>query len=234
VSDARAGGRSALVLGATGLVGSACVDLLLADASYERLRVLTRRPYPLSHAKLEAHVVDFDRLGERPELFRAHDIFCCLGTTIRAAGSQAAFRRVDLDYVVTAARTAVEAGAQQLLVVSALGADPGSRIFYNRVKGEMERAVRALPFRAVWVLRPSLLLGERAEPRPGERIAEAVSRPLRPLLLGPLRRWRPMDARRVALAMLRRAESGGGGGVVESDEIETLASGPHPGPHPAR
>jgi uncharacterized protein YbjT (DUF2867 family) len=224
VSDAPAGGRSALVLGATGLVGSACVDALLADAGYERVRVLTRRPYPRSHPKLEAHVVDFDRLGESPELFRARDVYCCLGTTIRAAGSQEAFRRVDLDYVVTAARTAAEAGAEQLLVVSALGADPGSRIFYNRVKGEMERAVRALPFRAVWVLRPSLLLGERAEPRRGERIAEAISRPLRPLMLGPLRRWRPIDARSVALAMLRLAGSAGAGGVVESEEIEALAA----------
>jgi uncharacterized protein YbjT (DUF2867 family) len=215
-------GRSALLLGATGLVGSQCLDLLLGDDTYSTVRVLARRPLARNHPRLDFHRVDFDRLDDHAPLFRVDDLFCALGTTIAVAGSEAAFRRVDLEYPVRAAELAAEGGAQQLLVVSALGADPTSRIFYNRVKGEMEAAVKRLPYRAVWILRPSLLLGERTEKR-GERIAAALARPLTPLMAGPLRRYRPVEARDVARAMLRLAKSEGTGGVVESEEIASLA-----------
>ena len=215
-------GRSALLLGATGLVGSRCLDLLLADERYRRVRVVARRRPGLRHARLDFHQLDFEELEARPALFRVDDVYCCLGTTIAKAGSEAAFRRVDLDYPVRAAELALEAGADQFLVVSALGADPGSRLFYNRVKGEMEVAVKRLPFRAVWILRPSLLLGERAERRPGERIATLLLRPLAPLMRGRLRRYRPIEARDVAAAMLALAHSGGTGGVVENEEIERM------------
>ncbi|HEX6923959.1 MAG TPA: oxidoreductase [Longimicrobiaceae bacterium] len=217
-------GRSALLLGATGLVGSHCLDLLLADDSYERVRVLARRPVPRRSPKLETHRVDFEDLGSHAAYFAVDDIFCCLGTTMARAGSEAAFRRVDYDYPLQAAELAVAEGAEQFLMVSAVGADPQSRIFYNRVKGEAEAAVKRLPFRAVWVLRPSLLLGEREEFRVGERLAAAVARPLAPLMIGRLRRYRPITARDVAVAMLRLAHQGGTGGVVESEEIAELAA----------
>lgn len=217
-------GRSALLLGATGLVGSHCLELLLADERYAAVRVLARRRPELRHPRLEYHPVDFDALGAKPELFRVDDVYCCLGTTIARAGSEAAFRRVDLEYPARAAELAVEAGAEQFLVVSSLGADSESRIFYNRVKGEMEAAVKRAPFRAVWILRPSLLLGERAERRRGERLAALLIRPIVPVMVGPLRRWRPIDARTVARAMLRLAASGGTGGVVESEEIGEIGA----------
>lgn len=222
LSDIPEPGRSALLLGATGLVGSHCLELLLADAVYHQVRVLTRRPVGLRHPKLDERRVDFDRLREDPELFRADDVFCCLGTTMARAGSEEAFRRVDLHFPVVAAELASAARAEQFLAVSSLGANPRSRVFYSRTKGEMEEAVRVLPFRAVWILRPSLLLGERTEFRLGERIGAALSRPLSPLLVGPLRRYRPIDARTVARAMLRLAKQGGPGGVVESEEIAAL------------
>jgi uncharacterized protein YbjT (DUF2867 family) len=212
-------GRSALLLGATGLVGSHCLDLLLADDAYSTVRVLARRPLQRRHPKLDFHRVDFDRLEAHSELFRVDDLFCALGTTIAVAGSEEAFRRVDLEYPVRAAQLGAEAGAQQFLVVSALGADASSRIFYNRVKGEMEAAVKRLPYRAVWILRPALLLGERTEKRRGERIAAALFRPLSPLLGGPLRRYRPVQAHDVAAAMLRLARSGGTGGIIENEEL---------------
>jgi uncharacterized protein YbjT (DUF2867 family) len=216
-------GRRALLLGATGLVGSLCLDLLLEDDRYESVRVLARRTPPRKHPRLELHQVDFERLEEQPELFSVDDVYCCLGTTMARAGSEDAFRRVDHDYVVRAAELAAGQGAEQFLLVSAVGADPQSQIFYNRVKGEAEAAVKRLPFRAIWVLRPSLLLGERAELRIGEKLASAVSRPLSSLMVGRFRRYRPVPAADVARAMVQLAHRHGTGGVVESHEITAIA-----------
>lgn len=216
--------RTALLLGASGLVGSHLLELLLEDERYERVRTLVRRPLARRHPRLETQTVDFDRLRDRPDLFAVNDIFCCLGTTMAQAGSEAAFRKVDHDYVVLAAELGAARAADQFLLVSALGADPQSRIFYSRVKGAAEIAVKRLPYRATWILRPSLLLGEREEMRIGERLASAVSRPLAPLLVGSLRRYRPVSAREVALAMKHLAALQGTGGTVESDEIPALAA----------
>ena len=183
------------------------------------MRVLGRRPFGREHPKLEDVVTDFDRFEENQELFAVDDIFCCLGTTIAKAGSQEAFRKVDIEYPATAARLGAENGAEQFLVVSAYGADPSSRIFYNRAKGEMEAEVRRAPLRAVWILRPSLLIGDREETRVGERIAELLLRPISPLLLGPLRRLRPIEASTVARVMVYLAAIESTGGTLESEEI---------------
>jgi uncharacterized protein YbjT (DUF2867 family) len=215
--------RTALLLGATGLVGGHCLELLLEDERYERVRALVRRPLAVRHRRLDSQVVDFDRLAEHPELLAVDDVFCCLGTTMAQAGSESAFRHVDYDYPVQAAEISSGQGADQFLMVSALGADPQSRIFYSRVKGEAEAVIKRLPFRAVWILRPSLLLGDRAELRIGERLASALSRPLTPLMVGSLRRYRPVAARDVALAMVHLARQQSTGGMVESDEIPALA-----------
>ncbi|HEV2131140.1 MAG TPA: oxidoreductase [Longimicrobiaceae bacterium] len=217
--------RTALLLGATGLVGGHCLNFLLNDEAYGTVSVLGRRPLAREHPKLEQHVVDFDHLEGFADLIRAHDVFCCLGTTIRKAGSQEAFRRVDFEYPYQSARIAARQGAERFLIVTAIGADPGSRIFYNRVKGEVEEAVKALSFGSVVILRPSLLLGEREELRLGERLAEPVMRVVSPLMLGPLRRYRPVPSRKVAAAMVRLAkEEGQGVRIVESDEIVRIAS----------
>jgi uncharacterized protein YbjT (DUF2867 family) len=229
VEDARSdGGRSALLLGATGLVGSHCLDLLLRDPDYEAVHVLARREPGPRHPKLHVHLLDFDQLETAAGRFWVQDVICCLGTTIARAGSEQAFRRVDLDYPVRAAQLASEAAVDHFLVVSAMGADPNSRVFYNRVKGEMEEKVSGFPFAAVWVLRPSLLLGERSESRRAERIAAAISRPAAPLMVGPLRKYRPIHAADVARALVTLAKSEGRGGVVESDRIAELARGAQP------
>ena len=215
--------RSALLVGATGLVGGRVLDLLLEDPAYGSVTVLGRRPAAREHAKLRQETVDFDRLRDFAELVRAQDVFCCLGTTIRAAGSREAFRRVDLDYPRALAEIASRGGVERFLLVTAMGADADSSIFYNRVKGEAEDAVRTLPFQEVVILRPSLLLGERAERRPGEELAQRVMPRLAPLLVGPLRRYRPVEAGTVARAMVRLAKAGGRGvRVVESDRIQAL------------
>jgi uncharacterized protein YbjT (DUF2867 family) len=189
------------------------------------VHALLRRPVPdlPAHAKLQATIVEFGRL---PPLPAVDDVFVALGTTIRVAGSQAAFRRVDFDAVLEVARAGRAAGAGSLLVVSALGADAGSRVFYNRVKGEMEQAVAALGYDRVVVARPSLLAGEREalgqRPRAGERWA------LR--LLGPVAPWlprslRPIDAGAVAQALVRAAgEAGAGITVLESARMQADAA----------
>ena len=160
----------------------------------------------MRHPKLEQRVVDFGALDASADWPPVDDVFCCLGTTIKTAGSQQAFRKVDYDYVLALARAGRRAGAKQFLLVSAIGADPASRIFYSRVKGEVERDIRALPYRGVQILRPSFLMGERKESRLAERLGIPVARVLAPLLVGPLRRYRPIHAADVARAMVRIAK----------------------------
>jgi uncharacterized protein YbjT (DUF2867 family) len=218
--------RAALLLGATGLVGGHCLELLLNDSAYGKVVVVGRKLVPHEHAKLEQHVVDFDTLSGFAHLMRADDLFSCLGTTIKKAGSRENFRRVDFTYQLDAARLSREQGAKQLLLVSSLGADPHSSIFYNRVKGELETAVSELALDAVNIFRPSLLLGERAEFRAGERIAELPMRYVSFLMVGPLAKYRPVEARAVAAAMLKVAkEERTGVNVFESDQIRRMTEG---------
>lgn len=205
-------------------MGGHCVDLLLEAVEYSLVRVLGRRPFGRHHPKLDDRVIDFDRFDDATELFAVDDVFCCLGTTIRKAGSQEAFHKVDVEYPAAAARLAAETGADQFLVVSAYGADSDSRIFYNRAKAEMEAEVKRAALRAVWVLRPSLLMGRQEELRLGERAAEVLLRPIAPLLLGPFRRLRPIEGHAVATAMVSLALSGGTGGTLESEEIAAVAA----------
>jgi uncharacterized protein YbjT (DUF2867 family) len=216
--------RTALVAGASGLVGGHVLRLLLADPQYERVTVLARRELSLAHKKLAQRVVAFDRLAEVGDFPRVHDVFCCLGTTIKQAGSQDAFRKVDFTYVVELARVALRHRASQFLLVTAIGADPGSRVFYSRVKGEVEAAVQRLQFDGVHIFRPSLLFGARAAPRPAERAAALLSRLVAWAFVGPLGKYRPIKGEAVARAMVRAArEAARGVHVYESAEMRRLA-----------
>jgi uncharacterized protein YbjT (DUF2867 family) len=210
--------RTALLAGATGLVGEHVLAQLLADDTWARVITVGRRATPHRHEKLEQRIVDLGALEAQGDLPHADDVFCCLGTTINRAGSRAAFRRVDHDYVLALARTGIRIGATQFLLVSAIGADPESRVFYSRVKGEVEAALRALPYRAVQIFRPGLLLGNRAEFRFGERVATLLTPLVQPLLRGRLRRYRSIEAGEVARAMVRIArEAPRGPNVWEYD-----------------
>lgn len=212
--------RTALLAGATGLVGSHVLQFLLADTTWSRVVTVGRRTTPQRYDKLEQRVLDLGAIEALGDLPHADDVFCCLGTTIKRAGSQQAFRRVDHDFVVGLARASLRVGATQFLLVSAIGADPESRVFYSRIKGEAEAAVRKLPYRAIQILRPSLLLGERAEFRLGERIAMASAPLLQLLLVSRLRRYRPIQARDVARAMVRIArEAPRGPNLFEYDAM---------------
>ncbi|MDB4949018.1 MAG: nucleoside-diphosphate sugar epimerase [Gemmatimonadetes bacterium] len=217
--------RSALLLGATGLVGGHCLRLLLADPVYGRVHALVRRSLGHPHPGLVEHVVDFDRLERHTDAVRGDDVFCCLGTTIGKAGSREAFLRVDHGIPLQVGRMARANGARTFLLVSALGADAGSRIFYNRAKGEVERDAAALGFAGLVVLRPSLLVGERAERRKGEEVGKRVMGVVGPLLVGPLRRYRAIRGETVARAMVALAKADVRGvRIVESDEIERIGA----------
>lgn len=216
--------KRALLMGATGLVGRHLLHDLLESSSYERVVTLGRRPLGVTHPRLDDRVIDFDDLYDEVRTATADDVFCCLGTTIKQAGSREAFRQVDLHYPVKAARAAEAAGAAQFLVVSSLGASPSAWFFYSRVKGEMEEAVKAAGLPSVWIFQPSLLTGDRDEERPGEDVAARFFELTSFLWRGPLARYRPVEARTVAAAMLAAAERPAPGmHVAEPTRIRVLA-----------
>jgi uncharacterized protein YbjT (DUF2867 family) len=195
--------RTALLVGGTGLVGRALLSLLLASDRYRKVHLFVRRAasnLPPS-AKLKVQKVDFAQLPNSA-IPAADDVFIALGTTIKVAGSERAFRQVDFDYVVNIARGALAVGAKRLAVVSAMGADPRSRVFYNCVKGEMEAAVAQLGYETVVIAQPSLLLGDRAAlGQPARRAEDLATRFLGPVSWIVPRGLRPISARSVAAAM---------------------------------
>lgn len=200
-----------MLAGATGLVGGECLRLLLAEPEVALVRVLSRRRPDQVPAdpRLELELVDFARLAERSGLFDVDSIVCALGTTIRKAGSRAAFRAVDYELPLALARLGRERGARHFVLVSSLGANPRSRFFYSRVKGDLEDAVASLGYPALTILRPSLLLGERTEFRLGEAIAKRLAW----LVPGPAA---PIHARDVAAAAVRQVLSPPRGRLVLS------------------
>ena len=185
--------------------------MLLASERYAKVIVVGRRPVPVQHPKLVQVVTDLGQLeAERLRLI-ADDVYCCLGTTRQQAGSKEAFFEVDFLYVVKLAAITAANFAAQFLVVSAISANAESLVYYSKVKGEMEAAVRQTPFRAIHIFRPSLLLGKRAKPRFGERIGGWMMALVRPLLRGSWQKYRPVTDAAVARAMLHAAEEDGGG-----------------------
>lgn len=204
-----------LLAGGTGLVGAACLQCLAAEPGVAEVRALVRRPLPTGARlpRIIEVVTDFDRLEDSPALEGVQQVFCALGTTIRQAGSQAAFRLVDHDYPLRLARGALARGASHFLLVSAVGASAASRVFYNRVKGEVDAAILALGYRSVTIVRPSLLLGERAEFRLGEAVAARFS------FLMPAG-YKPVHATQVAAALVAAArEDRPGARIIENQEL---------------
>ncbi len=191
-----------LLLGATGLTGGHCLQGLLAAPEIEQVITLSRRPLTQSHPRLKAVVADFDDLAAAAACFEVDAILCCLGSTLRQAGSKEAFYRIDHDYGLAAARLGKEQGARAFLLMSAVGASPESRVFYNRVKGELERDIAALQYPLLSIYQPGLLLGNRQEHRPGEALLAKVMPLLNLALVGPLSRYRGLASQTVAAAMV--------------------------------
>lgn len=213
--------RKALIVGASGLIGNYCLQALLDDASYSEVTAIVRKPLLTTHRKLREIVSDFSNLYKDLASVSAHDVFCCLGTTIKKAGSQEAFRKIDLSLVVTVAGLMKEQGATQFLVISSLGADKNSKVFYSRTKGEMEEALQEVGFGCLRIFRPSLLLGSREEFRLGEKIGVMLTPLLKPFLFGSLKKYTPIEAESVAQFMVTSAHQKPISGihVYESDKI---------------
>ncbi|WP_276499054.1 oxidoreductase [Pontibacter litorisediminis] len=215
--------RTALIAGASGLVGGHLLSLLLRSERYSQVISIGRHELPLIHPKLDQQVIDFNKMKDYASDMVADDVFCTLGTTIKKAGSKENFYKVDHTYVTQLAEITAKKGAMQFLVVSAMGADAGSLVFYNKVKGEMERDVQQQAFTSTHIFRPSLLLGEREEKRAGEDFASKVMRPLSGLMIGPLQKYKPIAGETVARAMLEAAKAERPGKHIHpSDEIARM------------
>jgi uncharacterized protein YbjT (DUF2867 family) len=189
-----------LIAGGSGLVGQHLLNFLLSDPKVTSITAIARTNLKYSHSKLQTLISSFDIL-DSILLPQSNIAFCCLGTTIKIAGSQEAFFRVDHDYILNFARSSQKAGVGTFIVVSAMGADPSSSIFYNKVKGQTELDLIKLNFKKLVIIRPSLLLGERLENRPAEKIAQRLSQVFGKMMIGPLKNIRPIEAVNVALKM---------------------------------
>ena len=193
------------------MVGAQLLNVLLDAPDYTRVYALTRRPFGREHPKLANRVVVFTRMAEQLKGLTAHDAYCCIGTTIAAAGSAEAFRDVDIDAVLLFAQAARAAQVSRFIVVSSVGADTRSRKFYLRTKGEREDAITAVGFSAVDILQPSLLLGPRKQMRPLELVGSVLAPLINPLLTGTREVYRAIPAEVVAKGMLGAARRGGRG-----------------------
>lgn len=213
----------AAIAGATGLTGHYVLNRLLDDGGFDPVLAILRKPLHRNHPRLRERVVEFDSLSALAPT-PVDLAFCCLGTTIRKAGSKEAFRAVDHGYVLAFAKWARGNGAKHFLLVSSVSSSPDSGNFYLRVKGETERDLAGLGFDWLDIFQPSFLLGNRAESRPGERIGQAVIQAVEFALVGPLERYRGISGATVAQAMLARANDPGSPGVRrhEWDSITAL------------
>ena len=211
--------RVALIAGSTGLIGNQLLELLLEDNRYSKIIALSRKPLSFSHPKLENVVLEASDL-KKYNYLKADDIYCCLGTTIKQAKSREAFRKIDFDYPLELASLLRSNGASQFLLVSALGSDKNSRIFYNRVKGEVEEAIARLGYPSYHVFRPSLLIGPRKEARAGEDAAKVVYKIFGFLIPS---KYKDIESMKVARAMLTVAKNDKPGQFFyESDKLQTF------------
>ena len=210
--------KVALVAGSTGLIGSQLLQLLLDDPYYAEVKAISRKPLSIKHPKLNTIIMNADELANHSDNLKADDVFCCLGTTIRKAGSQEAFRAIDYDYPLELARISKAQGAEKFLLITALGANKNSSVFYNRVKGEVEDTIGELNYPYYHIFRPSLLMGPRNETRAGEEAAKTFFKYFG--FLVPLK-YKGIDSMKVAKAMLYFAKQNQSGKFIhESNELQ--------------
>lgn len=212
--------KTAVVFGATGLVGKELVKALLNNSQYGKIVIVARKTLPIVDQKLEQLLLDdFSDLANFHNRLRANEYFCCIGTTIKTAGSQDAFRKVDFEIPLQVAKLAQELRIQNLVIISSIGADAKTGNFYLRTKGEMEHAVKEAYKGNLKIVRPSLLIGNRHEFRFGERVAVFIMKLFGWLFVGPLKKFRGIKARAVANAMIRVTQLPVEKIIIESDEL---------------
>lgn len=219
------GNKTALILGASGLTGGFLLEYLLQDSTYSKVISIGRSKLDIDADKLEQYAINFDSVEDYASLFKCNDIFIALGTTIKKAGSKEKFYKVDFTYINDCATMAKRQGATQCILVSAVGADPDSMVFYNRVKGEAEVALKSLDFWGLHIFQPSILLGERNENRFGEAIAQKIGKGLDFVLGGLLSKYQPIEAEELAMAMVKSARRiKEGTFIYPSNEIVKIAN----------
>ena len=218
-------GRTALVFGGTGLIGKAVTEELSRSDNYKTVIVFTRRKSEIhDSSKIYNPVVDFEHIESFANQIRGEDIFICLGTTIKKAGSVGRMEEIDRDLPVSLAKKARENGAKRIAVVSSIGAKASSGNYYLRIKGEMEQGILGIDFETTAILRPSLLLGDRGEKRTGESAAKIFMKLLGLLLIGKFRKYRAIEGRNVAKAMIRMLENKNGKKIYESDQVQDISN----------
>lgn len=219
--------KSALLIGASGLTGSILLQLLLESEAYHTVYAYNRTPLGIVNAKLKELIIDFDTYQGTVD---ATTVFCCLGTTIKKAGSKEAFKKVDQGYPVKFAQLQYQAGSQQFLVISSMGVSEKSFVFYNQVKAAMEKEISAIGYNSLGVFRPALITGDRKEHRAGEKIAVLVFGWLNQFLKGTLRKYQSIQTSEIALGMLNYSNTTPTKkvAIIMSDEIKDLAEGKQP------
>ncbi|MDX1961105.1 MAG: NAD(P)H-binding protein [Leptospiraceae bacterium] len=211
------------VIGSTGLIGKELVEILDNSLEIEKIYLPVRNLKAVASNKIHIEVVDFQKLENSKHLFESDVVFCCLGTTMAKAKTREKFREVDFDFVMNSAKRAKAMKVSKFFVVTALGSDKNSMIFYNRVKAEVESELTKLEFPFLGIIRPSLLLGSREETRPGEKLGEIVGGIFSFAMVGPLKRYRPIEGRTVAKAMYKLSkENRTGTQIFESEELQEL------------
>jgi len=214
--------KTAIVFGATGLTGSYVLKILSNNENYSKIKIFTRQPCNTGIVKVEEIITDFKNLNEIATQIMGDVVFCCLGTTIKKAGSREAFKKVDFDLPVQIGEIASNNNIPEMLVISSLGADAGSSNFYLRTKGQMEQELKSKYIPHLRFFRPSMLLGSRTESRPGESIGKILMKAFGWLLTGKLKKYKAIHAETVAKAMVKIAGSGDPRSVFESDTISLI------------
>ena len=214
----------AIVIGATGLIGSSLVDQLITNPSFTKVTAIVRKKSRLKNPKLTELVVDFENLAQYADELKADVVFCAIGTTKSKTPNQDQYKKIDYQYPLDLARIAFRNGATQYHLVSAMGADANSSIFYTKLKGEVERDLKTIPYPSIFIYQPSLLNGHRKESRPMEKILNGVMSVLNPLMIGELKQYRSIKIEAVASAMIKQAlKAQQGIFTYTSDEIQALS-----------
>lgn len=210
--------RNALIAGATGLTGQSLVSLLTKTDYYNSLHIIGRRPYGFEHAKIKSYVADFENILDFKPEGMINDVYICLGTTMKKAGSKEEFRKVDYGYVTQIGEWAKNHNVERLAVISSIGASSSSKNYYLKAKGDMEDFLAGLNLPRLVILRPSLLLGKREEFRLAEKVSSVVLKPLKNMMTGFMRKYRPVETSTVANAMFRSLISAEEGVTVVDNE----------------
>lgn len=215
--------KTAIILGATGLTGSILLNKLVEDERYRKIKVFSRNHVKIKHDKIEEYLINLFELEKFNNLFTADEVFCCIGSTQKKTPDNDTYRMVDFGIPATAAKLAQQNQIKTFQVISAMGANENSRIFYNRIKGEMEGAVMERRISNTYILRPSLIGGQREENRPMEYIWKKIMLVGDHLLVGKLKKYRSIQPETIVEAMIYLANNDYSSGRIESDEIKLIA-----------